>query len=208
MARCHTKLIKKIAEDLQGAGYTADTFPRGENTVAYVEKPGQKLFPSDIEPVLLKLGYDESQVYVWIDTKLEVTIIEPNLNWEGPMWTDDEILANHTPGAASLRGKIEVTLVRALIERLKVAGYHVGYEDPDDGTRKFPADLTAEVFNYDEVYLLALPKGEVQSYWVKLVFGNNGWDMISDYSIALENEMKPIDQLAERLEKGQFNISF
>ena len=35
--------------------------------------------------------------------------------------------------------------------------------------------------------------------WAYLVYGNDGWDVVSDYSTNIEDMMKPANELAERL---------
>jgi hypothetical protein len=34
--------------------------------------------------------------------------------------------------------------------------------------------------------------------WVRFVYGNDGWDVINDYSMALETIIEPITEEAER----------
>jgi hypothetical protein len=38
--------------------------------------------------------------------------------------------------------------------------------------------------------------------WIRLVFGNDGWDVINDYTINLEEDLKSTFQLADDIVNG------
>ncbi len=46
----------------------------------------------------------------------------------------------------------------------------------------------------------------MQIGWVRFIYGNDGWDVISDYTTNLEPVMKLVQPLIDRLENGNFEI--
>lgn len=41
---------------------------------------------------------------------------------------------------------------------------------------------------------------------IDFIYGNDGYDVISDYSISLEEDLKPLMELAEVIDGGKFSI--
>jgi hypothetical protein len=109
------------------------------------------------------------------------------------MLTDDEILAHHDASVQS-RARKELQLVRKLIEIAKASGYDLLEEEEGEVD-----DLAAHLFNLDEANVLVY-NGERYLGFVKLVFGNDGYDLICDYSTILEEWLLPVNQLANELE--------
>lgn len=61
------------------------------------------------------------------------------------------------------------------------------------------ADLVlAEMFQTDDEFLV-VKKGAANHGWVRFVYGNDGWDVISDYTTNLEDVLKPVADWAEKL---------
>lgn len=51
-------------------------------------------------------------------------------------------------------------------------------------------------------------KGVIMSEgWVWFVYGNDGWDVISDYTTNLESLLKGANELATKIENGEFEIA-
>jgi hypothetical protein len=107
-------------------------------------------------------------------------------------------------GAVKARQRIEQTIALTAAQALLDAGYTLGVNDGEEVTIHHSKDLDAiqaALFTTDEDYLYVYrhSAGHIYSdlrgekhedtrpdFWVRLVYGNDGWDVISDYSIALE----------------------
>ena len=64
-------------------------------------------------------------------------------------------------------------------------------------------EIIAALFSTDEDYLYIHRPGGVyvpHIGWIRLIYGNNGWDVVSDYTVDLDDWLAPITALAERLE--------
>lgn len=113
--------------------------------------------------------------------------------------TEHQIISKHDP---SVRGRawIELQIVNKLIETATNAGYTIRvFMDPDDEYDELNYDVRSAIFDLDECYLvfyvgdkIAFPGG-----WLRLVLGNDGYDIVSDYSTNLETFLKPVNELAD-----------
>jgi hypothetical protein len=89
------------------------------------------------------------------------------------------------------RQKVEQTIARAVVDALLAADFVLGVNDGGDepvitGSSDKAAILEA-LFNTDEDYLLAKKRDDSHfKGWVRFVYGNDGWDVISDYTVNLE----------------------
>lgn len=104
---------------------------------------------------------------------------------------------------------IEKEIVKTLVECLLDKGYMLSVVD---------RDYTIIPYTDKEKIILAATEGleecflHVHSYkpedaykrgsMVYLVFGNDGWDVIADYCIRLEDDIWPVLELARSLENG------
>ena len=101
-------------------------------------------------------------------------------------------------GAVKARQRIEQTIVLTAAQALLDVGYSLGVNDGEEVTIHHSRDLDAiqaALFTTDEDYLLVykpVPGVNPQMLdvkfdsWVRLVYGNDGWDVISDYDTDLE----------------------
>lgn len=123
--------------------------------------------------------------------------------------TDLEIVKQHSTGAKD-RARIELRVVRKLLAVFLTEGWKVtvdaerGYDG--DGRLLASSDveeIVRNAFQYDDCHLFFhrpqqtkfLSGGRIDCVgWVRLVFGNDGWDVISDYSTNLEEKLKPINE--------------
>lgn len=115
---------------------------------------------------------------------------------------DEEILARHAL-AVRARARIEVRVVRNLLQCLENSGFEICEEE--DGKKHSMDDMMTLLFNLDEANIVVLSGlGQVllRHGWIKLVFGNDGYDVISDYSINLEEYIQPTLDLAEKIANG------
>ena len=95
---------------------------------------------------------------------------------------------------------VERQIVTALIDHALAEGYELSV---DDGEEQHPwtTDRAAVIDNImeadeDRLYL----RRDGHAAWVFLVYGNEGWTVICDYSTSLEALLEPINALAESLE--------
>lgn len=120
------------------------------------------------------------------------------------MKTDKEILQNHSP-KVMVRAMMELAIVRQLLADVEKAGWTTiihefnGEETPD---------LADAIFNLDEATLEFRDRDNKKMGLVFLVMGNDGWDVISDYSTKLEEFLAPSLEVAQKCEEGNFNLTF
>lgn len=105
------------------------------------------------------------------------------------------------------RRKIEAKIVRKLVRTIIEAGYLItvdtvgGEISYSNNYRKIMKNIFAT--DTVEVLLSRDVEGE-QHGWILLVYGNDGFDVIADYTINLEELLKPVNDLASKLEKEYF----
>ena len=94
-------------------------------------------------------------------------------------------------GAVKARQRIEQTIVLVTAQALLDAGFSLGVNDGGETTLEFSRDLDAikaALFTTDDDYLYVYKAGRKPSKdnrpdgWVRFVYGNDGWDVISDCS--------------------------
>lgn len=90
---------------------------------------------------------------------------------------------------------IEAKIVRKIVRVLKAAGKPVKYVF--DGVERVyvstEKDVLNEAFNLDEVYL------HTDDGYVFLTMGE-GWDLICDYGLSLDDDLKPVFAWIEKNE--------
>ena len=99
------------------------------------------------------------------------------------------------------RQQIEKTIARRVVTDLLAAGYELGVNDGENVDVHHSTDqkkILAAMFLTDEDWLLVYepkekcdpgrynPKNTTSNYWVRFVYGNDGWDVICDYTTTLE----------------------
>ena len=111
---------------------------------------------------------------------------------------------NVTPEVAA-RQRIERAIVRRVVKDALTAGYRLDVYDGGDepavaGARTLKAAMDALLNTDEDQLVLRHPEG--RSGWVRFVYGNGGWDVISDYSAVdhIETLLAGANALAERLE--------
>lgn len=106
------------------------------------------------------------------------------------------------------RQRLERAIVRRVVKDALAAGYVL---DVDDGgeelavwgatTRKAAIDA---LMNTDEDRLilrrLNAAGALTEKGWVRFVYGNDGWDVINDYSVNIELVLAGAEAMAERME--------
>lgn len=89
------------------------------------------------------------------------------------------------------RARVELRIVRRVLSDLRRTGYEL---DIDDGDEQTPVTDEGEalklLFNLDEARIYTMREGKTS--FVYFVFGNDGYDVISDYGTSLDHVMEPI----------------
>lgn len=101
------------------------------------------------------------------------------------------------------RRLIELAIVRRMITDFVKLGYTITVDgDDDEAVRRCvdEASIMDAVFAVDDcwVYVHDKPKGKAFA-WVRLILGNDGWDVISDHTVNLEEHLKGVNEYAEQL---------
>lgn len=111
--------------------------------------------------------------------------------------TDKQILAKHSPGARA-RALLELAIVDVLIEAVRDSRYFFELDDQEQDEDTSTIDgLKLALFNRDDAMLNVYQVRGSFKGWIKLVFGNDGWDLISDYSANLEEFLVPVEKVAK-----------
>ena len=98
------------------------------------------------------------------------------------------------------RQEIERKIAKATIKALLDAGFLLGVNDGEQTTIHHSRDAAAifkAMFTTDEDYLYVYEDDDSDdytnvlydprpTYWVRFIYGNDGWDVINDYLLALE----------------------
>lgn len=105
---------------------------------------------------------------------------------------DRKILAKHDPAVRTC-ALLELEIVHGLIDAAAAKEYNFHVQDEP---RVYCAeDLIWQLFDLDEAWINVLD-GPKSVGWIRLTFGNSGYDLISDYSTNLESFLKPVNELA------------
>lgn len=105
---------------------------------------------------------------------------------------------------------VEVDVVTRTVDALLAAGWALATWDGEEVRPAVPttdrAAILAELMEVDDEYLMGYahrshwsdPVGR-SGAWVRFVYGNDGYDVISDYTLSLEPELAPVNAYAETL---------
>jgi hypothetical protein len=120
------------------------------------------------------------------------------------------------------RIEVEGKIARKTAQALLAAGYTVGVNDGEDTTVTQSSSITeimAAMFSTDEDYMLVYtataaggesngvvdgegPRADrAHMGWIRLIYGNSGYDVISDYTVNLEDVVAPVNAYADTLEE-------
>ena len=92
---------------------------------------------------------------------------------------------------------VEEQVMKAVINSLLEAGYALGVNDGEEETvtnSRDPDEVFAAMKTTDQDYLLARKPtaSDAQSGWVRFIYGNEGHEVVNDYTTNLEPVMGPI----------------
>lgn len=100
------------------------------------------------------------------------------------------------------RIKIEGKIAKKTISVLLAQGFELAVFDCEEITVPRCRDATKlydAMFTTDDDRLFVYKPGEEGRFgWVWFVYGNSGWDVISDYTTNLEEALKPVNEYAEK----------
>jgi hypothetical protein len=98
----------------------------------------------------------------------------------------------------------EQKIVKQVLKDAVKGGYQLVV---DDGEEEFPPTTNIKeaydnLFGVDESRLILEKDGNYVG-WIFFVFGNDGWDVISDYTVNLEEFLTNANKLADKFENGE-----
>lgn len=96
--------------------------------------------------------------------------------------------------SVKMRQMVEREIADQVVDSLLEAGYLLGVNDGEEITIHHSTDaakIKAALMTTDEDYIFVYVKGDDPKdtrpqYWVRLVYGNDGWDVINDYTVHLD----------------------
>ena len=102
---------------------------------------------------------------------------------------------------------VEKTIVEKVVTDLLATGYAItlvyGDEDSDIKQCTDAATILAGLHQCDEEVLLVYPATTHDRFnwvgWVKFIYGNDGYDVIADYTLSLEAVLAGAEALADQL---------
>lgn len=102
------------------------------------------------------------------------------------------------------RQEIERQIVKRAIKTLLDAGYSLGVNDGEETVIEHSTDGEAvfkEMFATDEDYLLVYNDAQHKHFaYVWFIYGNSGWDVISDYTTNISEAMDKVLDYAQTFE--------
>lgn len=113
-------------------------------------------------------------------------------------------LAKYSPGVR-VRALVEREIMRRTIAALLDQGYLLQINDGEDDATEVISDaavLLEAAFSTDEDRLRVYKPGRTPRYhgWIHFIYGNSGWDVISDHTTNLTEELKPLSDYADQME--------
>ena len=101
-----------------------------------------------------------------------------------------------------LRQRIERRIVRRLVADILAAGHEISIDETLEQPSASRTQILAALFQMDEDRIYVHRAGEAKPFaWVFLVYGNDGWDVISDYTTNIEALVSGANAAAEKLEE-------
>lgn len=110
--------------------------------------------------------------------------------------------------AVRLRIAVEKQIVIKTVADLLAAGYKLTVDQGDGETTKPTTDVKVlhdALMETDEDFLHVY-KDKKHFGWVRFVYGNDGWDVISDYTTNLEAVLKGVNEFASAFDEGTSEI--
>lgn len=103
------------------------------------------------------------------------------------------------------RQKAEYAVISAFVKAALAAGHTLGVYDGEETVLKHSSSykaVMAAIMSTDDDYIFVYPVGATSGPrmgWVRLIYGNDGPDVISDYTTNLEHLMAKADEVSGKL---------
>lgn len=132
--------------------------------------------------------------------------MKPERHWDyiknGLPKTDEEILSAHVQSVRP-RCRMELKIVNAFIRELKKNNCTVKIEEYEDEPEMNKIEnVKSALFNIEDAFVIVYNENGKRIGWVRFVFGNDGWDLINDYSVNIEEWLQPVLDVADKLANG------
>ena len=103
-----------------------------------------------------------------------------------------------------IRQNVEREIAQLTIKTLLAAGYQLAIYDGEEvhpKTRRAHKALEA-MMQTDEDYILVFVPDQPKRHigWVRFVYGNDGWDVINNYTTNLERVLAPVTAYCDSLQ--------
>ena len=106
--------------------------------------------------------------------------------------------------SVKMRQEVERKIAAAVIADALVAGYVISVDNGDEETKPM-ADfqlIIDAMFMTDEDRLYIWKAGQ-RFGWVSFIYGNDGWDVINDYTVNLESIMGTANKICTLLDNNR-----
>lgn len=100
------------------------------------------------------------------------------------------------------RMALERIVMLRVVRDLMANDYILSLDNEENSTFSTPEAFVKEIQEYDDVYLLVQKRegNKLKRHgWVHFVMGNDGHDVVCDYTVNLEPIMKPINEWTDKL---------
>jgi hypothetical protein len=108
-----------------------------------------------------------------------------------------------TMSMVKMRQEVERKIAKALVVDALKTGFVVSVDNGEEESAKFDdvkSILNAMFLTDEERLYMWNPTNGKMIGWVYLVYGNSGWDVISDYTVNLEPIMAGANKIADHYE--------
>ena len=118
--------------------------------------------------------------------------------------------------SVKIRQVIERAIRERIVDDLLTAGFALNVDNGGDDEELPRATTDREtilgaMYQTDEERLYVYACGDVPTQtpfaWVYFAYGNNGWDVISDYTTNLEPYLKGADAISDAVQAGTFRLA-
>ncbi len=102
--------------------------------------------------------------------------------------------------SVKMRQEVERKIAKAFIKQAIAAGYEIAVNNGEEETKAFDnvATVLKAMFLTDEDYLIVFNGKDGERFgWVRFIYGNDGWDVISDYTTNLEHVMSEAKKISD-----------
>lgn len=114
-----------------------------------------------------------------------------------PAKTDEEIIATY-PRGLQPRARVEMQIVNAIIERAAELGYTLRvYTEGDEYDKPGSYDVKTALFDLDDAAIEVEDEEGERVGFIALVFGNEGWDLVSDYGPVSTEDDQPMTRMED-----------